>query len=92
MTEGHAEIRKGRDVIAEVLCSGIEKTRVDSEYGQAVGTGISARYLATADVGVAIGDAIEIRMSGATAWSKFRAVSRMDTGGVVRLTLEAEFA
>ncbi len=92
MSEAQAEIRRGRDVIAKALTSGIEKIREESDFGQMAATGMYVRYLATDDLTPTIdtGDAIDVRMSGGS-WHPFRVGAKQTTGGVARLALEAEF-
>ena len=94
MPEAKASLRAGRGGVDPVLCSGIERTRQDSEYGQMTATGVNVRYLSAADLekGTDLGDVVGIKMDFETSYRDFRISSKAVIGGVVRLTLEAEFA
>jgi hypothetical protein len=87
-----AEARFGRLIIERVLTSGIDLQRADSDMGQMIGTGVSARYVATEGPHIEPGKTVELRMKGGTKWHAFRVSATYAQGDVVRLTLEAEFA
>lgn len=94
MPEAKASLRAGRGVVDQVLCSGIERTRQDSEYGQMTATGVNVRYLSADDLekGTDLGDVVGIKMDFEPGYRDFRVASKLVAGGVVRLTLEAEYA
>lgn len=97
MEEAHASIRvDGRDVISRALCSGLDLTREDSDQGAYPQTGIVVRMLASSEPQgkMRLGDKIEIRMDAdlSSTWTPLRIRGKMATGGVMRYSLEAEFA
>lgn len=95
MTEARASVRVGgREVIEKALCSGIETIREDTDQGTVAATGIMLRILAANAVSgkMELGDRLEVKMDADTVWRKLRIRGKMPTGGVMRYSLEAEYA
>jgi len=89
--DARCQVRIGREVIAEALCSGLDVIRENTDLGQ-VGTVKATVRLLSADEpegGIANGTLIEIQQNGATDWVKARSGARYTVGGTTRLTLEA---
>lgn len=95
MTEARASVRVGgREVIEKALCSGIEAIREDTDQGTVAATDIMLRILSADEPSgkMALGERIEVKMDAETAWRKLRIRGKMPTGGVMRYSLEAEYA
>lgn len=78
--------------IATALCSGIESSAEPSEQGMMYSAPVTLRYLLTddpADGECEIGHLLTVTMSATGTEREFRIMSRAETAGVLRLTLEA---
>lgn len=93
--EAHASVRVGgRDVVSGALCSGLSFERQDTEQGAFPQTDIVLRLKSSAELskGMDIGNRIEVKMDADTEWHTLRIRAKMATGGVMRYSLEAEYA
>ena len=95
MTEARASVRVGsRDIVEKALCSGVETIREDTDQGTLAATDIMLRILAADEPSgkMVLGERIEVKMDTDAVWRKMRIRGKMPTGGVMRYSLEAEFA
>ena len=92
---GRATLTRGRDVIADVICTGIEQSRTQDDMGRLIGADATARYLAASEVAftqrIEIGDKVELLLQGQTKAQTLRVGGRFPVGAMVRLVLQAEF-
>jgi hypothetical protein len=88
LTDGRCEVRFRNRTIAKAHTTGITKSHDYDDRGVAAELSGSIRYLTADDLDLQIGDAIEFRHLGATAWRKGRITDKYDIGGVTHIELE----
>lgn len=87
-----------RGTIASALCTGLERTGTTSEQGLYQAIQGNIRYALTSeptkwkDNNAIVGQPIEILLYGETIWKRARVLSRSESLGMVRLSLDAEFS
>jgi hypothetical protein len=94
LTEARCKVRvRGRDVIEEALCAGIELERTNTEAGMHDGATGTVRFLRDNEPAPRIksGDVIEVKMVHMTRYQSLRVSVRNDIGGAVRCEVVAEF-
>jgi len=88
LTDTRCEVQFKRQTIAKALTTGITKSHDYDDRGVAAELSGSIRYLTADDLSLQIGDVIEFRYLGATAWRKGRITDKYDIGGVTHIELE----
>ncbi len=94
MTEARATLRVGgRETIARCLCSGLPRARVDTDEGQVLTAPTVVRYLKAEESRTEpeVGDTVELQSDAIGDRVRVRVVERLPHGGMVRLTVEAEY-
>jgi len=89
-----ATIRRGDETpIDGVLCQGLDRMRAQDDYGRIIGINGSVRLKTSEEPSPLFteGDILDVTLDADSVTTTVRVIGRISSGGITRLTVQAEY-